>query len=430
MSDAENEVPFGCKWRLPDLMETPEAQWHGDIPVRLDEALKYAVAQVEKNPHDVQLVVDHFGWNGQNRRSVDELSAERNVPPERIKQIVARTIRALRASGLVPEAVTRSIDLANRRLPILDVELCEALLQARLCYVRFSCGALVAAAEIFLGASPFEEAIIGESRALVQSGNIGCIGELAAFVRHVMRMRGFANTAELAEEFRGIVGGSTTRRLSESIGRSAGAFEWLDQENGWFWYVPEQGGGTNPLLNCIRQVLAATPSVELSQLQLAIGRDIPSPPPLNVLAAICKRLLFVRVQDEIIVRVPNLLVWDVVKKAAIVKKLVRDQGSVRGWLSDGRLFVAWKLDQTTLQSGVLRVHEPMSTFIEGYYELVTLGNDKLSHIQIRQRACWDTRPLLAWLKANAGDTLVLIFDRLRHSATGILGDDEFVAQVA
>jgi hypothetical protein len=430
MSDADNEVSAGCRWRLPNLVEPPEEQPHGDVPVRLDEALKYAVAQVEKDPRSAQLIVAHFGWNGQNRRSVDELSAERNVPPKQIQRIVARTVKALRDSRLVPEAVTRSIDLANRMLPIVDVELCEALLQARLCYVRFSCSALVAAAEIFGGASPFEEAIIGESRALVQSGNTRCIKELAELVRYVMQTRGCANTAELAEEFRGVVGGGATRRFSESVGRSAGAFEWLDQEDGWFWYVPGQGGRANPLLNCIKQVLAVTPRVELSQLQLAIGRVIPSPPPLNVLAAICKRLLFVRVQDETIIRVPNLLVWDVVKKEAIVKKLVRDQGSVRGWLSDGRLFVAWKLDQTTLQSGVLRVHEPMNSFIEGDYELVTLGNDKLSNIQIRQRACWDTRPLLEWLKANAGDTLVLIFDRLRHRATGILGDDEFVAQVA
>ena len=72
----------------------------------------------------------------------------------------------------------------------------------------------------------------------------------------------------------------------------------------------------------------------------------------------------------------------------------------------------------------------MSSFIEGDYELVTLGNHKLSDIQIRQRACWDTRPLLKWRNADAGDTLVLIFDRQNHSATGILGDDEFLAQVA
>ena len=432
MSNPDYEDAEACGFRrhIQNSEKPPEDQETDGAPIRLDEALRYAVAQVEKDNHNVELVVAYFGWDGQNPRSVDELSAQFNVPAGHVIKVLARTVNALRDAGLVLEAVTRSIDLAARMLPILDVELCEALLQAQLCYVRLSCAALVAAAELFKGPSPFEEVAIGESRVLVRRGSSECIGELAAFVRHVLETRGCANIGELAEQFGGLVGRRTTQRLSEAVARSAGAFEWLDRESGWFWYVTEQGGRGNPLVNCIRQALAVTPRIAVSQIQLTIEREITSAPPLHVLTAICKRLLFVRIEGETIVRVPSLLVWDVVKKEATVRKLVRGQGSVRGWLSDGRLFVTWKLDEMILQSGVLRVHEPMSSFIEGDYELVTLGNDKLSDIQIRQRACWDTRPLLELRKANAGDTLVLIFDRKRRRATGILGDDEFVAQVA
>jgi hypothetical protein len=401
------------------------------FPARLDEALKYAVAQVEKDLDKARLIIGYFGWDGRNPRKLDELSVQFRVPHERIKEVVAQGLKKLRSSGLLPEALRRSIELANRLLPVLDIDLCEALLQARLCYVRFSCGSLVTAAEVFTGRCAFEEAIIGENSALVKSGNTKHIDDLAAFVRYLMQTRGCLNTAELAEEFRAVIGTNTTRRLTESLARSAGAFEWLDHENGWFWYVPEHGAGkANALLNCIRQSFAVTPRMQLTELQSAIGRELVQAPPLNVLAAICRRLLFVRVEGDTVIRIPNLLVWDVVKKEASFKKLVRNKEAVRGWLSDGRLFIAWKLDQLSLESGVLRVHEPMSSLIEGDYELVTLGDDKLSDIQIRQRACWDTRPLLKWRNANAGDTLVLIFDRQRRRATGIVGDDEFAAQVA
>ena len=49
---------------------------------------------------------------------------------------------------------------------------------------------------------------------------------------------------------------------------------------------------------------------------------------------------------------------------------------------------------------------------------------------IRQRACWDIRPLLLTLGADTDDTLVIVFNVVDYTATGIVGDDDVVAQVA
>jgi hypothetical protein len=50
-------------------------------------------------------------------------------------------------------------------------------------------------------------------------------------------------------------------------------------------------------------------------------------------------------------------------------------------------------------------------------------------LHIRQRACWDVRPLLTRSGADAGDTLVLVLNIRDQVATGVLGEDDVVANV-
>jgi hypothetical protein len=375
MTDAENGRGEVLNGRSPVSTRngSGQAPTNGYVPIRLDEALKYAVARVEPDPRNVQIVINCLGWDGRGARSLGEIGDTFDVTDQRIREIVAGAIGRMQQAKFVPDVVERSIALVDQAIPMLEVELCETLLQARLCFVRFACDALVAAAQVFRGQSPFEEASIGSSRALVKVGTGGRIEQLAARTRRLVQTRGCANMADLDAESVEIIGSHGSRRFGEAVARSAGMFEWLDQENGWFWYVPDRGVSTNPLINHIRHVMAVTPRIELPQLQMAVRRDIQvetSAPPLNVLAAICRRLLFVQLEGEAVVRLPNLPGWDAVKKEATLVKMLRERESVRGLLSDGRIFVAWKIDQSTLESGVLRVNEPVSSFIEGDYELV------------------------------------------------------------
>jgi hypothetical protein len=260
------------------------------------------------------------------------------------------------------------------------------------------------------------------------------IEQLAAHARRLVQTRGCAKIDDIIHQFRLIAGASASRRFGEAVARSAGRFEWLDQETRWFWYVPERTFRANPLVNHIRRELGAVSRIELSQLRLEVRpyfeTDM-SCPPVHVLAAICRRLLFARLEGEVVIGEPNLLARDAVldQTEATMVRILGVHGSMRGWLSDGRVFVAWRLDKSTLEGGVLRIHEPMSSFIEGDYELTTTRNQKLGSIQIRQRACWDVRPLLRWSSAGVGDTLVLIFDPREQIAEGFVGDDLFAAQV-
>jgi len=136
-------------WELGDYsLSQPEPLDDTDVPLRLDEALRYAVAQIEKEPHKIEIIISFLGWGGRTARSSQELTQSVGLKSEQVVPIVARAIERLRQTGFVPEAVQRALVLAERSVPILDKELNEALLDAKICYQRFACDGLVSAAEI------------------------------------------------------------------------------------------------------------------------------------------------------------------------------------------------------------------------------------------------------------------------------------------
>jgi hypothetical protein len=53
-----------------------------------------------------------------------------------VKQPANRAIERLRDDDLMPDAVERSLALIENSLPVLDVEMWEALMEAKLCFVR------------------------------------------------------------------------------------------------------------------------------------------------------------------------------------------------------------------------------------------------------------------------------------------------------
>ena len=469
-------------------------------PTRLDEALKYAVSRIEKDPRNVETVIHCLGWDGDLAQTEDRVDRPSDSIRDRTKEIVVRAIMRLREDGFVPDAVERSISLIERSVPILEVELCEALLAAKLSFVKFSCDALLAAVQTFREKPPFEIVRLGRQVGLARSGTSEDISKFAARAQDLVRSRGCANMKELTDDARATFGPNTSERFTEAAVRTVGRFEWLDQESGWFWYVPDRGDGANRLATQIQRILAATPSVRLGEVRSAIRRDNGLggfAPPLGILAAICRRLVFVQVEGDSVVRAPILVQWNAVlapnekifvdvlqshgpvlgreeflehclergmneetfnqftSRSAILETRdpntyaligatvpvtpTEDMGAEsnrdlsasinHGFLSESQVFLAWKLQLPTLQSGVLRVPEPMNTFLEGDYKFNTATNRELGLLHFRQRACWDVRPLLRDMGGDAEDTLVIVVGLRDRRAVGFLGDDDVIAGV-
>jgi hypothetical protein len=192
----------------PEPLAGRNRQTGADVPLRLDEALRYAVARIEKDPHKIEIIISFLGWGGRAERSLQELNPSVSLNAEQVVPTVACAIDRLRQTGFVPEAVQRALILAERLVPVLDTELNEALLDAKICYQRFACDGLVSAAEIFRETSPFEAVVVGTHQALVKSGTAEGISQLAALARRTVQTRGCANVDSLAEDSQEIFGSS------------------------------------------------------------------------------------------------------------------------------------------------------------------------------------------------------------------------------
>jgi hypothetical protein len=302
----------------------------GKVQERLNEALRKAVARVESEPGNVEAIISYLGWDGRHLRHGD---GSESAPAENAEQIVNRAVRRLRESGVVPDAVERSIALAERSLPILEWDLCAALLNAKLCFVRISCDALASAAAVFRKEPPFELVRIGPVEGLVKAGTRGSVSELAATAQSLTRSDGCANVSDLLKRAYQLFGPNTTLAFVEAVARTVPRFEWLDRDTGWFWYRPESVHSKNRLVSQIKRIMAAAPSLPLRDLRNAIRRDYRlgmSAPPLDVVSRVCKRLLFLQVDNDTVTRVASSVPWNAVldPEEAVLASVLQAHGPV------------------------------------------------------------------------------------------------------
>ena len=101
-----------------------------EVPTRLDDALWYAVARVEEDPQNVEVILQQLGLDGGLlSKCLNGPDLPVSLVSERAKRAASRAIERLREDGFVPEAVEQSIALIESSLPILDTEVCEALME-------------------------------------------------------------------------------------------------------------------------------------------------------------------------------------------------------------------------------------------------------------------------------------------------------------
>ena len=124
------------------------------VPTRLDEALRYAVSRIEKDPRDVDAVGRYLGWYGH----IPDAKHQPSQPIDLAREQAAanRALERLRQDGFIPNVVEGSLRLIEQSLPLLEMEACEALMKSRLCFIRLSCEALLAAAQCFRPEPSFE----------------------------------------------------------------------------------------------------------------------------------------------------------------------------------------------------------------------------------------------------------------------------------
>jgi hypothetical protein len=155
---------------------------------------------------------------------------------------------------------------------------------------------------------------------------------MAQRARRFVRGRGCANTIDLADEFQESSGSAVSQSFVIAV-VSNERFEWLDQENGWFWYKPKPDRTSNRLVNYIRRILAVSPTVQLAEIRAALRRHFRTAnfaPPIAVLSAICDRISFAERDHDVVKREESALDWNSVlgPTETIFKEVLQAYGPV------------------------------------------------------------------------------------------------------
>jgi len=138
--------------------------------------------------------------------------------------------------------------------------------------------------------------------------------------------------------------------------------------------MPDGGRGSNRLVHQIRRILAVAPRIQLAELRSAIGRDHclgNFAPPTDVLAAICKRLLFARLEGDTVVRVPGLAQWDAVlsPNETMPVNVLKANGPVLGRKDLPERCREHAINENTFNQFILR-SVILNTPVPGMYALV------------------------------------------------------------
>lgn len=100
------------------------------------------------------------------------------------------------------------------------------------------------------------------------------------------------------------------------------------------------------------------------------------------------------------------------------KKILQDYG----WTNDRRIWVALKLSNNTITSGVFSAPSAMKQYLQGSYKLKTADNDLLGDLSVKENMGWSLKPFFRRKGAEEGDDVVIVFDIRSRDAIIYIGD--------
>jgi hypothetical protein len=94
-----------------------------------------------------------------------------------------------------------------------------------------------------------------------------------------------------------------------------------------------------------------------------------------------------------------------------------------GWTPDGNIWVTYQLSPATVESGVVSVPSSVRGFLPSELAIVDAGGKHMGTFVIAEKASWGIGPFLRRTGAEAGDTLVIVFNIQEKVACCYLGDE-------
>jgi hypothetical protein len=274
-----------------------------------------------------RIVARLHGFDGYGGASLRSVAAEVGLSHEAVRQIAYRaTLPAREERGETP-TLNRVISVVCKSVPGNAVEIEELLQQLKLTRRPFRLEGLVSAANALRRELPFS--VCGKStKRLVHGFSPTSLKRVITIARKKTTRSGLTSVSAVLADL-----DDSSLRAADIVFILSGYcshIKWLDRSRNWLW-LPECG--RNPILTSIRKVLAATGSLNSSELYDAIRRSYRRRElavPLHVFEELCAGIPGVEVKDGVVKN--SVLMTRLIfprSSEGLVARVLAEQGPLR-----------------------------------------------------------------------------------------------------
>ena len=453
----------------------------------LEQELASAVKAVA-NARDSEIVIKYLGWSGLGRRTLESVGSEYNVTRERIRQIVARTMRKLRKNELETPWLEKALGMIDILCPAKSTTLGEALQSATVSEHYFDLTGLESACEAFGKTFGLVKCHIGQAQFFVRQGSEDKIVQFFRIVRRLTSSGGCTNFDAVCDELRI---SEEERGNVRRIAASDGLGEWLDEDKCWI-FAP--GLTRNRLSNLVMKVLGVCPNLNLSELRRAVAksRRLTTVPPVTVLARFLQReglatvngnrveaapgtasgiepgstedmmisvlqnngpaLAYDRFRELCIAAGMNPITFGIYASVSpvvvrlargtyslvgadvppgLVEDIGRETAAARkpaewGWSARGTLWCAIRLTRTVIVSGAVAAPAFVGNYTEGDWEVRFASTVLEGAIKSRNHFIWGLKRPLTYAGAEPEDVCVLEFNVVGRIVDLTVGGEDLI----
>jgi hypothetical protein len=253
---------------------------------------------------DREIVAGYYGWDGEGRRTLEELGKRHGLSRERIRQVCVRATKRIRGAKVFAPVLDRTLAFIADRLPREGARLQAEVDSAGFSACRLPLETIHEAARLLSRKPRFELAAVSDVRLAVKPDDVELPAAVVQTAKRAVLSYGAATIRDVAAEVASQRGGKTDRDLVAETLTALADFEWLSERQGWFRLesLPQYG-----LPNLIEKVLSVAGCIDVVRLRSAVARYRRigrRTPPAGALLEFCRRMSGVRVEGNTVVGDP------------------------------------------------------------------------------------------------------------------------------
>lgn len=462
----------------------PPAAW-------IEEELQRIACVLEKD-RNARMLIDLWGWAGDEPRTLESVGNELAITRERVRQIEAKALRKLEAHVFQTPFLDAALSNIRKSIPGFEFDLNVALKKSGLSKGQFSVRSLKRAAEILNRRWPYSRIVINERSITCMPIDAEHFERFVPLIRKRNSEAGYVNLHSIASE----VGFDEAKIpfLRSILGLWPGLV-WLDEQHEWFFL---RQAARNRLFNLSAKVLGVCPQIRVAELRRAVSKSnrLKIVPSQRILSSFVEEAGLGKVHNGIVTANANsifqldpssaeavmirtldeygpvmdreifaercikngmnastfyvyTLISPVVTQLArgvcskvganvppgVVEDILAKRKADRkpaeyGWTTKGHLWFGLELSRIIITTGSIRVNQFVADLIQGAWTVALADGSESGTVNCKDWFVNNFRKQLAFLEAEPDDNLVIEFDRKARRVTIRLGGPELFESFA